>query len=410
MSNLLRRITLFRLLLLSATVLAVGIGATAIAFALGSGPTPPPKPLANAIHDALAARPVDGVSARVQFVDHLVEGASLQSQGPGGQGGSSNPLLTGATGRLWISDEGKVRLELQSSHGATQLLYDGRTVTLYQASTNTLYEYTPPQSGAAEAKRPHESRVPTVAEIKEAIAKAMGHVNIAGATPTDVAGRPAYSVMISPKRNGGLVGGAELAWDAAHGVPLRLAVYAKGDTSPVIELTATSVSYGPVSSSVFKLSLPEGVKRTTIKPPSHPQGASAGSGNEGAHPSIHAKTTGLKAVQAALPFKLQAPAQIAGMQRREVRLIEANGHDAALIGYGEGLGGIVVIETKGKQAQEGSKGSSSLKLPTVSIGGAKATELPTALGTILRFQSGGVDHILAGSVTPSVIEAAARGL
>ena len=36
--------------------------------------------------------------------------------------------------------------------------------------------------------------------------------------------------------------------------------------------------------------------------------------------------------------------------------------------------------------------------------------LATALGTLLGFQSGGVDHILLGSVTPSVLQAAARGL
>lgn len=407
MSKIFRRLPLSRLLLVCAIVVATAVGGAAIALAVGNGPTPPPKPLANAIHDALSAKPVQGVSARVQLTDHLVEGTQLAGQSPSG-GASSNPLLTGASGRLWISREGKVRLELQSDHGATQLLYDGRTLTLYDASSNTLYQYTPPAhtnagEGGAGA---HQGHVPTVAEIKQAISTAMGHVDISGATPTDVAGHPAYSVTISPKRDGGLVGGAELAWDATHGVPLRLAIYAKGDRTPVLELTATEVSYGQVPSSIFSLALPQNVKRTTIKPPSHSQSASH-------HPRINAKTTGLKAVAAAVPFKLQAPATLAGMQRHEVRLIEANGHEAALIGYGEGLGGIVVIETKagaGQTTPSSAGGSSSLTLPKVSINGAKASELPTALGTILSFRSGGVEHILAGSVTPATIEAAARGL
>jgi len=411
MSYLLRRISLPRLLLLCVTVVLVGVGATAAALALGGGPTPPPKPLANAIHDALSAAPVQGVTAKVELVDHLVESTTLQTQGAGG-GPSSSPLLTGASGRLWISSDGRARIELQSEGGATELLWNGSTATLYDASKNALYSYTPPshsEEAAGEGDGSSSKGVPSVAKIQEAITRLMGHANLSGATPTDIAGQPAYSVRISPQRNGGLVGGAELAWDATHGVPLRIALYAKGNPSPVLELTATEISYGPVSSSVFNLDLPSGVKSTVIKPPS--RGTST-SGANGRHPQISAKTTGLAAVSAALPFKLSAPDALAGMQRHEVRLLEVNGHDAALVGYGEGLGGIVVIESeaKGEEGGESGHAPSSLQLPTVTVGGTKATELPTALGTILSFQSSGVQYMLAGSVTPSTLETAAKGL
>ncbi len=288
-----------------------------------------------------------------------------------------------------------------------EILYDGSTLTVYEASGNALYEYTPPQkTGDASASPSGDAhQPPSVAQIQEAITRLMGHVNLSGAVPTDVAGQPAYSVKISPRSNGGLVGGAELAWDANHGVPLRLAVYAKGDGSPVLELSATEVSYGPVSSSVFSLSLPANVKRTKIAPPS-----SSGP-HKGNHPHINAQTTGLAAVQAKLPFTLQAPATLAGMSLHEVRLIEVNDHDSALLGYGEGLGGIIAIESQANAGAQESEGSSSqLGLPHVSIDGASASELPTALGSILSFRSGGIDNILAGSVTPSVLQAAAKGL
>src|SRR5580692_1872837 len=111
MSYFLRRLPLSRLLALCVTVLAVGIGATALAVALGTGPVPPPKPLAQAVHDALAAPPVDGVSARIELTDHLLEGANLASQEGSGGEAAASPLLTGASGRLWISGDGRVRLE-----------------------------------------------------------------------------------------------------------------------------------------------------------------------------------------------------------------------------------------------------------------------------------------------------------
>lgn len=413
MSSLLRRIPISRLLALCTALVLAGVAGTALAAAVAGGPKPAPKPLADAIHDALTAPKVDGVTAQVQFVNHLVEGASLQNgEGPGGGGAGvgGNPIISGASGRVWISSDGKARLELQSQKGATQILYDGSTISLYEASTQTMYQYKLPSQSDEASTAGGSPQPPSVAKIQEAITHLMGHANLSGATPTDVAGQPAYSVRISPRSNGGLVGGAELAWDANHGVPLKLAIYAKGDPTPVLELIATEVSYSPVPSSVFSLALPAGVKTTTINGSAPQDGGTQ-------RPHIDASVTGVAAVQAKLPFTLQAPGTLAGMSRHEVRLIEVNGHDAALVCYGEGLGGIVVIETAAGKEDKGTEGegstgqgSAGLSLPQVSIDGAKASELPTALGTLLRFESGGVDHILAGSVTPSTLQAAARGL
>ncbi len=435
MSNFLRRLPLSRLLLLCATVAAAGIGATALATALGTGPVPPSKPLAQAVHDALAgarAEPIEGVSARIQLTDHLLEGASLASQGGGGGGGAaSNPLLTGASGRLWISGDGEIRVELQAEEGDTQILYDGHTLTLYDAASNSLYRYTPPQDSSAQSgsvaggeggsdsagdssmgggsggSQSDGRQIPTVAEIQEAIVRIMRHANLSGATPTDVAGQAAYSVRISPSRNGGLIGGAELAWDANHGVPLRLAVYSTESSAPVLELAASEISYGAVPSSVFQFTPPANAKVTEVEPPpahTHAHG--------GASTSSIAHEQGLAAVQAAVPFTLDAPATLAGMTRGEVRGVQMNGRAAALIAYGEGLGGIAVLEGAAKSGATGTEeaGGTLGELPKVALPGANATELPTPLGTLLSFKRAGVEYLLAGSVTPTTLQDAAKGL
>jgi outer membrane lipoprotein-sorting protein len=422
-SNFLRRLPLSHLLLLCATVVVVGIGATALAGALGTGPVPPPKPLAQAVHDALAAPAVDGVSARIQLTDHLLEGANLASQGGAA---ASSPLLTGADGRLWISDSGQVRLELQSEEGDTQIFYDGHTITLYDAASNSLYDYTPPpapprgsgEGSAGADSSPAQPKIPTVAQIQEAIVEIMRHANLSGATPTDVAGQPAYAVRISPSRNGGLVGGAELAWDAVHGVPLRLAVYSTASSAPVLELTATEVSYGTVPSSVFQFTPPAGAKVIEIAETGSPAARAGGRGSAAGSPR-HEVTHehGLTAVREAVPFALDAPATLAGMTRGEVRGAEVNGHAAALIVYGEGLGGIAVLERAvepngapaGERSSEAAGGFLG-ELPQVALPGASASELPTPLGTLLSFQRAGVAYLLAGSVTPTTLQDAAKGL
>ena len=53
---------------------------------------------------------------------------------------------------------------------------------------------------------------------------------MSGATPSDVAGQPAYTVRVSPNEGGSLFGSVELSFDADNGVPLRAAIYSS--TSP----------------------------------------------------------------------------------------------------------------------------------------------------------------------------------
>ncbi len=420
MSNFLRRLPLSRLLALCATVVAIGALAAALASALGTGPTPPPKPLADAVHDALEqghTNPVAGVSARIELTDRLIEGSSLANQAGSS---ASNPLLTGASGRLWISADGRVRVELQSERGDTEIFYDGRTVSLYDGSSNMLYRYTLQESGegasgwASDAtnRRSNDGghSIPTVAEIQEAIGKVMERANLSGAIPTDVAGQAAYAVRISPSHDGGLVGGAELAWDAAHGVPLKLAVYSTQSPSPVLELAATEVSYEAIPESVFAFTPPPGAKVTEVKP------GTTDTGSKGSKRSAEPRVTherGLAAVQAAVPFTIDAPPTLAGMDRDEVRGAQVNGHAAALVTYGRGLGGIAVLQSAAKggaDAEEEALPSSLGELPKVALPGASATELPTPLGTLMSFRRAGVAYLLAGSVTAATLQEAAKGL
>ncbi len=149
--NILRRLSLPRLIALCGLVIAIGVSATALASALGGGPTPPAKPLAQAIHDALGGSPVQGLSAEVKLTDRLLEGANLA--GGSGQTGESlsNPLISGASGRLWVASDGRMRLELQSEKGDTQVIYDGHTVTIYDA----VQQHALPLHAARQERRRH---------------------------------------------------------------------------------------------------------------------------------------------------------------------------------------------------------------------------------------------------------------
>jgi hypothetical protein len=383
----LRRLSTRSLVLVVVAVCALAVGGAAIAMAAkGGGPKPQPKPLDRAVAAALAAKQPEGITARIRFTNKLFPSGALL-----GQVGSA--LMSGASGRLWVTGDGRGRLELQSDAGDVQVVWKGNRVTIYDASSNTVYRATVPAS----ARGGHEKNgaaPPALAEIQKALAAVGMHWKLSTAKPTDVAGQPAYSVSASPKHDGGLLGSVALAWDAVHGTPLRAGIYAQGSSSPVLELAVTSISYGRVPSSDVDVSPPAGAKVVDL-------GTASPADHERSTPAV----TGLAKVRAAARFPVTAPSSLVGLPRRDVRLL---GGDTALSLYGRGLGGIVLVERKA--GAEGPAQQALSALPTVSLDGLTAHELATQLGTVLAWHRGGTSFLLAGSLPPAAAEAAARAV
>lgn len=405
--NMLRRMSTSRLLTLcaSVTVVVVAVAAAAAGAFGGSGPVPKPESLPVAVHQALTARPVDGVAADIQFTNHLVDASSLRG---------ASPLVTGASGRLWAA-RGHLRLELQGTGdgqtGDTEVLLDDRSLEIYDVASKTVYRATlaPDHATGADASKDRsegDHGPPTVARIRRALARIDKHLSLSGPIAGDIAGRPQYSVRVAPRQDGGLLGAVELGWDAVKGVPLHASVYARGNATPVLQLAVTNIQFGPMPPSSFAIQIPAGVKVVRLGAPGgHP----AQAGRQKHHP-----VTGLAAVRGVLPFGLAAPASLDGLPRQEVSEVDWNGSPAAVVTYGKGLGAIAVLEQRqtAKDDQTPSFGPDKRdsSLPTVSIDGASATELATPLGTVLRFGRGGVEYTLAGSVTSGAAEIAARAL
>ena len=407
--NPLRRLPTRKLLALLAGFLVLAGTVTTVAVALGGGgPLPAAKTLAAAIHDAITGAKPNGVTAEIQFTNNLVDSSSIPA---------ATPLLKGATGRLWASNDGHLRLELQSSRGDTQIMVAPGSLTVFDSASNTVYHATLPAHKATAGEPAHQP--PTLQTITDAINAVMAKVGVAGPVPTNIGGAPAYTVTFTPKHAGGLLGQAQLAFDAANGTPLRFAVYAQGNTSsPVLELAATKVSFGSVSAGDL-----------TVKPPSNAKVVELGSASAGAAhvaATAKAKATAAKAghgrlaalpAGTALPFTLDAPASLAGLPKTGVKLISFGKQPAAIVTYGQHLGAIVVVERAAdaaKAAAPAKPGSSpdsqASGLPSVSINGATGTEIATALGTLLKFDAKGISFVVVGSVPPAAAEMAARGL
>jgi outer membrane lipoprotein-sorting protein len=388
--RLFRTLSTTRLVALVTFLIVIAGGGAALAVAArGGGETPPPKALDQAIHDALAGTKPDGITADITFTNKLFPSGALT-------GAAGSALLSGATGRLWMTNDGRGRLELQSDAGDVQIVWTDTQVTAYDASSNTVYKFTLPADTSTTSPDTGSSTPPALSEITDFLTQLSQQATVSGAQPDNVGTQPAYTVTVSPKHDGGLLGEAQLAFDAANGVPLRIAIYAQGSSSPALALEATHMTYGAVDSSAVDISPPAGAKVVDL--------SSALANHTGSDQSGSTDTTGLAATQAAVAFPVAAPDTLVGLPRQHVGLL---GTDSALVVYGQGLGAIVVVEHK---ADTGSSSGTITGLPTVSLNGVTAHELATQLGTVMEWQQGGTSYVLAGSLPPAAAESAAREL
>ena len=396
----LRRISTRRLLAICAVTVAAAIGVTAVAMATGGGgPKPPPKPLANAVHDALSGPTLPGISARIQFTNNLVDASSIQGTDPL-LSGATRPPLGLARGRRQAAPRAAVR----NGAAATPRCSSPTTsFEIYDGGSETVYKGTLPEEGKDGKDAGAGSEVPGLGEIETKITEAEEHAELSGAIPSDVAGQPTYTLHVAPKHDGGLLGGAEVAWDASNG-----SAAARRDLLELVELA------GPAAGGdrrLLRSRLLLGLRSLAAAGREGGQPQSAGRRQAAAR--SRPSRSGVDAVQKSLDFPLdRAGDRWPGLPRNEVRSIEVDGQTAALATYGKGLGGIAVIESAERtRRRTGRLGRRKRPQPAEGLDQRRqGEELDTALGTVLRFSRGGVDYIVAGSVPPAAAEAAARAL
>jgi hypothetical protein len=363
------------------TLVAIGAALTAafvlgnVLVSLGSGASvkpPPPTSLSELLLRESGAAGAAGISAHFHYANRLVPDASAL---PAITGSGPAPLLEGADGRLWWAG-GRLRIEFQTDAGDTQLLVHGNRALMYDASAGNAFSAELPALGGAGAVRSG------LAGAAQLLLGMRTRVHVSRPQPGVTAGRPSYTVTLRPAGGGSLIGAVRVAVDAATGTPLAITVAGRRDRRPVIQVTLSDVSYAPVSPDVFRLQLPFGMHPSPIRfsPPSLGGDASCA-----------------------------GPPRVASLRLSSCRL-ESGGPGTAgrVLVYGAGLGAVAVLEEP-SQGGDPAGGLWAL-LPTVQVRGAEARELVTTLGTVVRFERGGVIYTVAGSRPASLVRAVAGAL
>jgi len=361
-------------------VIAAAGGATAGVATADRGddpPAPPRKPLAAAALGSLTAPAPAGIVADVRVTNRV-----LPAMGPlAGLAGES-------TGTLRVARTGEFKLALTSEAGDFELTGDDRGLRLYDDRTDTIARVPLPAGATGVSDTATQVLQRMLGTLTETFA-------VSDPEPGSVAGRPAYTVRITPRDDGGLLGAGELSWDAAAPVPLRFAVHARAQEEPVLELALTRVAYEDVALADVAPARHPGAERLELP------AADAPADGGGAK-------SGLAAVRAAVPFDIAAPRTLAGLPRRAVRLVKTGAGRAAIVVYGSGLGTVIV--TQSRTPAHDPAPAAGEGLVEVNIDGATGVELANPLGTMLQVRRGGVTEVVAGFVPPTVAERAAREL
>jgi outer membrane lipoprotein-sorting protein len=310
--------------------------------------------------------------------------------------GNENPtsitsLLAGShTVRVWYGQDGQLRLAAPVQMGESDFILNGSTAWLWQSNTDSVTKFMLPAPRGAGHKPMHPQTPLTPQEAaRQALAAVGPSTRVTTETNVTVAGQAAYQLVLAPRSAQSLIGKITIALDAQHlSVPLRVQVFARGATSPALQIGYTSISFVAPAAANFQFTPPPGAKVHTVT-------------------GMQSGWTGYGPMKS--PASTQAENfRVIGKNWLSVAVLPASDL-SKLSGQGN------AASVAGQAARSASGGGGSVSGPAVFgalLGSAHAVSgawgsgrlLHTSLVSMLITSNG---HLLVGAVSPSVLYAAA---
>jgi outer membrane lipoprotein-sorting protein len=375
-------------------IAAVGI-ASAITVAQAAPALPPRTPaqlLAAIAGDTSNLPPLTGT---------VVETASLGiPQLPGAENPASlTSLLAGShTLKIWYDGPSRLRLAAPVTLGETDLIRNGSTAWLWQSNNDSVTKFVLPAGHGMQAREkqarqpamPHAPLTPQQA-AQQALKIAGRSTRVTTEANVVVAGQDAYQLVLAPRSGGSQIARITIALDAQHlNVPLRVQVFAKGQSAPAFQVGYTSISFVAPAASNFDFTPPPGA-RVHTENLGLPGGSAAASGQmpKGEASGMQVIGKGWTSV-AVLPEADVLPGgKLTGVGSASSAAGVAGQAAKSVSGGGGAISGSAVLSAMFLAAHpvHGAWGSGKL--------------LHTALVSMLITNG----HVLVGAVTPSVLYA-----
>lgn len=203
---------------------------------------------------------VDTLSGTLEQTSRLgLPDLSMGGSAAGDDAASALELLTGThTARVYLDGPGQARVQVLDRLAERDLIINGTDVWVYGSRDNEAIHLTLP-AGAASRHAPTPGTAQTPAQLADTIlAELDPSTEVSVDDDTEVAGRTAYDLVLTPRSDGTLVGSVSIAVDSETGLPLRVEVQARGETEPAFELAFTALSLAEPDAALFDFQPPAG--------------------------------------------------------------------------------------------------------------------------------------------------------
>ncbi|MDT4962174.1 MAG: hypothetical protein QOF87_1821 [Pseudonocardiales bacterium] len=233
----------------------VALASAGVFTAQASSERLPSKSASALLADVQSAR-VSGLSGTI--VAKMSLGLpSLPSVG-GNQGRASLPsLLSGShTMRFWYDGPDRQRVALLGTTNETDVFHNGRDLWQWDSDGHTATHTVLPADHPAAAQKQIDLTPQQVAD--RAIKAITPSTQVTVAANRRVADRSAYELVLTPRDTGTLVGSVRIAVDGKTKMPLGVQVFAKGSSSPAIDVSYSHVTFKTPAADNFTFTPPPG--------------------------------------------------------------------------------------------------------------------------------------------------------
>ena len=290
-----------------AVVIPVAIAAAAIVTPLAAGAADLPVKSPSDVLRLVASSDTRSFSGTVEQSSDLGL-PSLPSTSSGSQDASAADVLELAladhTAKVWVDGPAHVHVQVLDKLAERDAIRNGSDVWLYQSAGKKVTHATLPAHEKA-APEPDATAL-TPSQLAQRFLDAVDpSTTVTLGDSVSVAGRDAYDLVLTPKADQTLVGHVSIAVDGKTGIPLKVAVTARGASAPAFEAGFTQFSDQKPDASLFRFTPPKGATVTEQTLPSGGHDAQA----KGTHPRPTVTGEGWATV-VALPAG-SAPASVA---------------------------------------------------------------------------------------------------
>ncbi|MDQ6753355.1 MAG: hypothetical protein M3017_08115 [Actinomycetota bacterium] len=197
----------------------------------------------------------------------------LPTGGPSSNAAASSALdlLTGShTARIFLDGPTNARVQVMDQLAERDVVRHGTEVWLYSSKDNAATHITLPARADSKGDVA-EGTVQTPAGLAQRLLAAIDpSTQVSVGRNTQVAGRAAYDLVLTPRASGTLIGSVSIAVDAETGLPLSVEVQARGQDKPAFQLGFTALTLQAPEASLFTFVPPPGATVKEQAPMQHP--------------------------------------------------------------------------------------------------------------------------------------------